>query len=242
MTPRAAALDAPGRLRRVHRRDRGRAAAIEGTRRRGGRPDPVRAGARRLRARASRTRRRRIAGGRGLVDLAVARLRGRRRPGDRGAGGGGLSDSWRAARALPVAGAHQGPAPGGFASRRRPPARPRRPAARAAIAAASSGCCSASAVTAPTARSSPTLATMLVNGSGEALIPSRRLALTPWLASASAPVPPPASAWSKLENPSAAGELDPDRRRRSAAGRTSGRRPRRCRRAAPCRRRTRPRT
>ena len=62
------------------------------------------------------------------------------------------------------------------------------------MAAASSGCCRASAVTAATAKSSPTEATMLVNGSGEALIPSRRLALTPWLASARAPVPPAASA------------------------------------------------
>ena len=42
------------------------------------------------------------------------------------------------------------------------------------MAAASSGCCRASAVTAATAKSSPTEATMLVNGSGEALIPSRR--------------------------------------------------------------------
>ncbi len=46
-----------------------------------------------------------------------------------------------------------------------------------AIAAAISGCSSENAVTAATSPSSVRLATMLVTGSGEALIPRRTLAL-----------------------------------------------------------------
>ena len=83
------------------------------------------------------------------------------------------------------------------------------PSRTSAIAAAISGCWSENAVTPATAKSSAMLAPMFVNGSGEALSPRRKLALTPWLTSARVPLPPPASAWSKVERSSAEANSTP---------------------------------